>query len=225
MRLLFRRPPLAPERLRLPRGVRFMTVEQDAVAVPEDVRIRIVEAAARTQGVRLTTGYVARASTAPAYAAIIKANVHADQLWRVMRDLVDTLLPIVAAPVIGFKGEAPSLGPYTHRERALGVFEPFVEQLTHDGFLEWGVMFQWRGVTEEIFVKSTKYVQIWTNDPPRAARVLHRHGIPEVPDLQFVDQYPFVSNTFPLYGRSSGWSVVLERVTAAFANLPHVQPP
>lgn len=105
------------------------------------------------------------------------------------------------------------------------MFAPFVEELTHDGFLEWGVMFQYRGVTEEVFVTSAKYVRIWTNDPRRAAKVLRRHAIPEVGALAFIDEYPVVSETLQRDGGDAGWSYVLERVTQEFEMLPRVYPP
>lgn len=214
-----------PEPLRLPRGVRFPSIERDSADAPDELRRLLVEAERETKHVQLTTGYVAHASISPAYAAFIEANVHADALWTVVCDLVNVLLPIVASPVIGIKEEKLTLGPYTHRERALAVLEPFIEELSHDGFLQWGVMYQYHGVTEEVFVTTAKYVQIWTNDPRRAAKVLHRHGIPEVEGLKFVDNYPVVSQTLLREGGCAGWSYVLERVTQEFTKLPRVYAP
>lgn len=111
-----------------------MSVARDAAEIPEALFRQIAEAEQRTQGVQLTTGYVTRASTTPSRTAFIEANVHVDRLWHVVNDVVNALLPIVASPIIGINDEAPTLGPYTHRERALAVFEPFAEVLAHDGF-------------------------------------------------------------------------------------------
>lgn len=215
---------LSPEPLRLPRGVRLVS-EQDGEDGPELLRQRVRDSAPLLADVVLTTGYVVKPGKAGQYAAAIEANVHADMLWRTVQQLTNALLPIVAAPIIGIKGELPAFGPYTHRERALGVFEPFTEHLTHDGFLEWGIMCQYYGETEEVFVKSPKYLQIWTYDLRRARKTLERLGVPEVPELKFIDNYPFVSESLPLEGRSSGWPVVLERITASFATLHAVEPP
>ncbi len=216
---------LSPEPLRLARGVRLMSAELDGANAPELLMQRVREWAPLTADVVLTTGYVVKPGKAGQYTAFIEANVHADMLWRTVQQLTNALLPIVASPIIGIKGELPAFGPYTHGESALGVFEPFAEHLTHDGFLEWGLMCQYYGETEEVFVKSPKYLQIWTYDLRRARKTLERLGVPEVPELKFIDNYPFVSQSLPLEGRSSGWPVVLERITASFAMLHAVEPP
>src|SRR5262245_8078294 len=146
---------LRPEPLIFPQGVRFCRPEELPQGLEDEER-RIAEA-------RLTTGYRVHDSTKDAFLAFFEANVHAPEIWDVFGDLVRSLLPEIAAPIVGVKDDDPILGPYTDRDRALAAFEPFADSLQHDGLLEFGMIFQNQGRTEEVFVKAAKYLQIWTN--------------------------------------------------------------
>jgi hypothetical protein len=210
-------PPAAkPEPLEFPRGVRFPR--------PDEVPGDRVEALRRIADAQITTGFTRTDVGKPGYSAVFEANVHASRVWDVFRDLVEAIVPEVAAAIIGIKGEDPILGPYTSRAAALGALERYREPLQHDGFLEFGIIHQWRGRTEEVFVLHVKYLRIWTNAPDAVVQVLARHGLPEVPDLQFIDDYPRVSEALPFEGQSSGWYSVIEGVKARFESLPDPPP-
>jgi hypothetical protein len=64
--------------------------------------------------------------------------------------------------------------PYTTREAALAVLEPYREPFRHDGFLEFGIIFQLHGHTEEVFVTNVKFIRIWTNLSDKVVAVLRR---------------------------------------------------
>ena len=100
------------------------------------------------------------------------------------------------------------------------MFESHVRHLVHDGFLEFGIIFQHKGVTEEVFVPYAKYLRIWTNKPEAVRAVFKSHGIPEVPELQFIDEFPRVSNSLLDENGNVGWPPVMERLKEAFESLP-----
>lgn len=145
-------------------------------------------------------------------------------MFEVFRDLAISILPDVASPIVGLKDEEPVFGPYTTREEALKVFEPHVDLLQNDGFLEFGLIFALQGKTEEIYVKSSKYFQIWTNQPQVVAMVLKRNNIPSAVTLPFIDEYPMVSESIGING-NAGWPIVFEALQEAFKSLPEVEPP
>ena len=191
----------------LPRGVRFPRPDEFPGGVPDQRRIPPV----------LTTGYCLREPSGSAGRfSLVEANVHAPQLWTVFRALTLALLPETAAPIAGIKDDEPIFGPYVAREDALAVFDPYVESLTHDGFLEFGIIFQNGERTEEVFVPSPKFLRVWTTAPVTAALVLQQHGIPEVPDLKFVDEFPMVSETLRDEGGSAGWAAVIQALQERF---------
>jgi hypothetical protein len=205
------------EPLEFPRGVRYPTVDEIPGGAPSDAAARLVDA----QITLVTTGYVRldREDVA-GYSAVVEANVQPANLWHVFQSLVVALLPDVAAPIVGAIDEEPLLGAYTSRDAALAVLAPYADALVHDGFLEFGCMFQLRGVTEEVFVPSAKFIRIWTNTPARAEAALEAAGIPSVHNLRFIDEFPLVREAQPFAGQTSGWFAVLDELRIAFLALP-----
>jgi hypothetical protein len=208
---------VTPEPLIFPEGVRFPRDDEFPAGYEAD-RERLARA-------RLTTGYVRREHAGAGFRAFFEANVHAPQLWAAFRTLAEALLPAVAAPIVGVKDEDPILGPYTTRAAALAVLEPHARHLQHDGFLEFGLIYQVAGVTEEVFVRNVKYLQVWTNHPDRAVETFASLGLPEVPDLQFIDQFPRVSESLQTSDGYAEWPGVVEQLRAAFEELPPADRP
>jgi hypothetical protein len=191
-----------PEPLIFPTGVRFPR-ENEFPRGYEEARARIASA-------NVTTGWTQKESESGGFAAYFEVNVHAPRLWQLVRDLARAILPEAAAPIVGLKDEEPILGPYTTRDAAIAVFEPFVEFLQHDGFLEFGLIFQRAGRTEEVFVESVKYLKVWTNQPTVVQAVLREHALPEVMDLQFIDEFPRVSESLRTTEGNARWPEAFE---------------
>jgi hypothetical protein len=208
---------LRAEPLIFPDGVRFPRADEFPAGYEQEQQ-RIARA-------NITTGFVLKDHRTEAFQAYFEANVHAPRLWATFRDVALAILPGVAAPIIGIKEDEPVFGPYTDRDAALAVFEPYVHLLQHDGFLEFGVIFQHRGRTEEVFVRSSKYLQVWTNQPDVVRTVFHRHGLPEVPGLEFIDEFPMVSESLLTEVGNARWPEAYDPLQAAFARLPTREPP
>jgi hypothetical protein len=206
-----------PEPLILPRGVRYPRIDEIPGGAPSNARARIEEA----QRTLVTTGFVRVDQPATkGFTAVFEANVHAPRLWTVFTALVNALLPEAAAALVGVIREDPVLGDYTRRDAALAVLAPYADILVHDGFLEFGCMFQRSGRTEEVFVPSAKYIRIWTNKPDQAEAVLREHGIVHVPNLRFIDEFPLVREAQPFDGHESGWYPVVEALRSRLRALP-----
>jgi hypothetical protein len=174
-----------PERLRFPRGVRLAR-QEDIPKCSDETLKRIASADIRT-------GFCIKSTDDPGYSAYLEANVHAESVWAVFEGLVMRLLPVVVAPLIAHKDEEPTFGPYTDKTAALSALKPHIESLQHDGFIEFGMMYQQDGITEQIFVDSSKYFKIWTNRGAEACAYLERIGVAEADHLQFIDEYPHVT--------------------------------
>jgi hypothetical protein len=199
------------EPLRFPRGVR-LAAEAD---LPRN-QDRSDELA-RISSANITTGFVSTTSADPGFSTYIEANVHADEVWSVFETLALRLLPDVSAPLVGWKDDEPTLGPYTDKAAALAVLRAHAASLQHDGFIEFGLMFQQGGKTEEVFVKGSKDLRIWTNNPAIAIETLLSLGIPSVEKLQFIDEYPRVTER--LVGDPSSQEII-STVVGAFQFLP-----
>lgn len=202
-------PTLEP--LIFPRGVRFPQKDE----IPGDPS----EVLERVSRAKITTGYTLQAADGQPYKTYIEANVHAPNVFDVFRKLAFALLPDVAAPLIGIKEDQPVFGPYTDRAWALGVFEPYVDVLQNDGFLEFGLIHQSEFGFEEIFVTSTKYLKIWTNAGSAAEAILNSAGIPKCESLEFIDEYPMVSLSVGDDGNAA-WARPFHAIQDEFLRLP-----
>ncbi len=203
---------MVTEPLVFPKGVRFPRDDEWPAGYQAEL--------AELENVTITTGYVAHEQGGEGFSAYFEANAHAPEVFKVFRALAVALLPDIAAPIVGIKGEQPVFGHYTDRDAALGVFEPYVYELENDGFLEFGVMFQVGGITEEVFVHQTKYLKVWTNKPDAVRGVFKEHGIVQAVELRFIDSFPHVSETLPTQDDEPSWDYVFSRLTAAFELLP-----
>ena len=212
---------MGPEPLILPRGVRLVRPDEIPEGASADWAPRVEEAHRTT----ITTGYTRREVEGEEFTTVFEANVHAPDLWRVFAALVNALLPAAAAPIAGMKSEDPILGDYTTREAALRVLEHYQDPLVHDGFLEFGCIYQRGGRTEEVFVMAPKFMRIWTNTPERAEEVLEAHGIVKIDELRFVDEFPHVSEAQRYKGESPAWAIVLEELGIELFILPPPPPP
>lgn len=170
----------------------------------------------RIADARITTGFVSKVSADAGYTTYIEANIHADEVWKAFEALADRLLPAVAAPIVGWKDENSTLGPYTDKSAAISILRTHRESLQHDGFIEFGMIHQSQGLTEEVFVKGCKYLQIWTNQPDLAVAALLSLGLREVGNLQFIDEFPRITE------RAQGLppsSEVISAISDSFQNL------
>jgi hypothetical protein len=202
--------PIA-EALRFPRGVR-LAAEADLPKSADKA-----DDLARIKSANITTGFVVATRADPGFSTYIEAYVHADEVWSVFETLASRLLPDVSAPIVGWKDDDATLGPYTDKSAALAAFHAHAQSLQHDGFIEFGLMFQQGGKTEEVMVKGSKYLQIWTNNPEVATATLSSLGIPNVEGLQFIDQYPSVTER--LVGDPSS-NETITAIVGAFQSLP-----
>jgi len=199
-----------------PRGVRFPRRNE----IPGDAS----EALEKIATPRITTGYTIQIVKGKPFNAYLEVNVHAPNVFELFKELCITLMHEVAAPLIGIKEDEPVFGPYTDRNLALAVFEPFVDLLQHDGFLEFGMIHQSKLAFEEVFVASPKYFKIWTNHGANAEEVLRKAGIPKCQELQFIDEYPMVSRSVNKKG-SAAWADPFYSIRDEFAKLPVAEAP
>ena len=96
------------EPLRFPREVRFARKDEIPSCTDE-----IVE---RIANARITTGFTSKASQDNGCSAYVEANIHADELWTAFETLAHSLLPPIAAPIIG-PGQALHVLPESQSSR------------------------------------------------------------------------------------------------------------
>ena len=201
----------------LPSSVRLLLPEE-VPAGEEHARLRAE--VARGQEARFTTGYVLSLTGCREYPAYAEVNVHAPDLWSLVRDLTMNLLPERGAMLIGSKDEKPHSCPYRGTEALLEAVDPYGEALARDGFVEFGFIWQLAGITNEVFVRSARWVEIWTTRPRVLEAVMHEHEIPVAESLVFLDEFPRVTDLTYHPPDMYTHLELIRRVRAADAELP-----
>lgn len=204
----------------LPPSVRLL-LPQEVPAGEEFASLRAE--VARGQAARFMTGYVLKTDGPREFPGHAEVNVHAPDLWSLVRDLALELLPEHAALLIGPKGEKPNGCPYRDKHELLKAVEPYGEALARDAFVEFGFIHQRAGITDEVFVHSARWVEIWTTRPPVLEAVMSRHEIPRADSLVFLDQFPRVTEKTHHPPEMYTHEDLIARVLAAEATLPEAR--
>jgi hypothetical protein len=150
-----------------------------------------------------------------------EANIDASKIWGVFRSLTNNLINESAYGIIGFKEEKSKLSRFTTMEKIIGIFQRFEFELTNDGFLEFGIATYNERSLNEIFVTSFKYMNIWTDKKECLVETFKSHGIQQMENLQFIDEFPVVTEA--LAGSSikgiTHYSEVIESIEREFDKL------
>ena len=201
-----------PEPLVFPSAVRLATPDEIPGPLDPDIQNRLAAA-------RITTGYYLKSTDKSRSSHFAELNVHASDVWPTFRDLVLGLLPAKAALLIGTDDDEPHKCHYTERDALLTALERVATPLASDCYIEFGAIWQTSEETEEVFVRNVKYFQVWTSKPDTFRQIMTARGIPEVPALEFIDEYP--RTTHALHHEGIGdFAALVDCVLATCKSLP-----
>lgn len=147
----------------------------------------------RRNSANIVSGFIIMEILGQRYTHFAEVNVNADILWNVFCELTSKLFDDLAYGIIGFKGEKPTLSNFTGLEVLMAIFEQYKFELTNDGYLEFGIAHCNENTLNEIFISSFKFMRIWTNKKELLIDTLSQFGITQIDNLQFIDEFPIVS--------------------------------
>jgi hypothetical protein len=139
-------------------------------------------------------------------------NIDNDNLWSLFKTLL-LQLPQEICLVFNHKDEEPIYSGYADKYEVINKLEQYEIELTQDGLLEFGALYNNKSFMEEIFIQSTKYLQYWGMDEERFKRTMTDFNLYEVPTLKFIDEFPIA--TEPLHFHNTqvkDTSVVLKQL-------------
>lgn len=141
-------------------------------------------------------------------------NVDNDRLWSLFKVLL-LQLPDEICLVYNDKDEEPAYSGYADKYELLNQLEKFQLEITQDGFLEIGALYNDEHFMEEVFIRGSKYVQYWGTDEERFRRTMTEFELYEVQELKFIDQYPLVTEALRLHHSdvSETWEVIKQLAT------------
>ena len=180
--------------LQLPPTIR--TARPDEVPARSDLIDRI----ASRQTANIVQGFTLRENPSidlpfKFYAEI---NVDNQNLWALFTTLL-LQLPEEICLIYGHIDDAPSYSSYLDKYKIFNTLEPYKIELCHDGFLEFGVVHHQETYLEEVFIKKSKFIQYWGMDEVRFRSTMTQHDIYEVEELNFIDEYPLVTEALRLH--------------------------
>jgi hypothetical protein len=125
-------------------------------------------------------------------------NIDNPRLWDLFCALV-RILPADLCLIYGHIDDEPAYGRYMPREEMLQKLSPYQLELTQDGFLEFGVIYQDDQQLQEVFVKKAKYLQWWGVNEAPFRQVMQAFGLIEVEGLNFIDDFPLATEPLKLH--------------------------
>ena len=144
------------------------------------------------EAANIRPGYRLRAEADERFVA--EVNVDVDRLWSVFEALA-FVVPEPISGILGFKDDDPMFSEYADKASVLAALYSARDELSHDGFLAFGVIHQTADANEEVFVTSAKYLRVWGADVERFRAIMQRHDLERVDDLAFIDEFPIVSES------------------------------
>ena len=125
-------------------------------------------------------------------------NVDNDRLWDLFSALL-LQLPDEICLVFNQKDDEPNYSGYADKYVVFNQLQACKIELVEDGLLEVGALFNDEDFMEEVFIKSPKYIQYWGMDESRFKKTMAEYEILEVPELNFIDEYPLVTEALRLH--------------------------
>ncbi|HBF35925.1 MAG TPA: hypothetical protein DDW50_01220 [Firmicutes bacterium] len=166
----------------------------------------------------IVEGFVLNGVSKKKFSHYAEVNVDVDKIWEVFCGIAKQIIKNEAYGIIGLKDEEPKLSGFTKLEKVIEVFEKFKFELTNDGYLEFGIAHYDENTLNEVFISSFKYMKIWTTKKDSLVEILNGYGIQQIENLQFIDEYPIVSEALST-GLMKGirhYSEVIENIEREF---------
>lgn len=170
--------------LKLPPTIRTCTL--DEVPQYDKVRLKIADRV----DAKITEGYTFNIDGAEKqpFNFFAEINIDNDRLWSLFKILM-LQLPDEIACIYHHIDNKAILGNYLDKFEVLNVLEKYEVEITGDGFIELGVIFNSETSLEEVFIKRTKYIQYWGMDAARLRKTMDEFSLYQIDDLNFLDEY------------------------------------
>ncbi|RZK39868.1 MAG: hypothetical protein EOO61_06895 [Hymenobacter sp.] len=132
------------------------------------------------------------------FAFFAEINVDSQRLWNLFKALL-LQLPDEICLVYNYKGSEPIYSNYAGKYEILNKLELYQLEITQDGFLEIGALYNDDVMMEEVFIRSSKYLQYWGVSEERFRQTMAQFEIYEIATLNFIDQYPLATESLQLH--------------------------
>lgn len=125
-------------------------------------------------------------------------NIDNPFLWALIKRLIMDF-PDDVCIVFNHIDADPSYSKYSDKFGVLNKLDIYQQELSMDGYLEFGIMFQDDKILLELFIKKAKYIQFWGIDEVAFRTAMKEFNLTEVPSINFIDEYPLVTESLRLH--------------------------
>lgn len=178
-------------KLRLPKTLQLATLKDAPKQEDIIARIKASENNNIVEGYRIEKN----PNTDYPYKFFAEINIDNDRLWALFKAML-LLIPDKISLITGHKDDEVDEVHYSDYQDKYDLFnkiEKYENELTLDGFLQFGIIHQTDNYLEEVFVHTAKYIQYWGVDNNRFVNLMHEFSLYEIDNLEFIDSYPMVT--------------------------------
>jgi hypothetical protein len=125
-------------------------------------------------------------------------NIDNQYLWALIKRLIMDF-PDYVCLVFNHIDADPSYSKYIDKFEMSNKLDKYQQELSMDGYLEFGIVFQDDEILLELFIKKAKYIQFWGMDEVAFRDAMQEFNLTEVPSINFIDEYPLVTEALRLH--------------------------
>ena len=199
---------------KLPLGIRIPNNDE----YPDTYNIEDINL--KRENANIIEGYTIKEVVGEKYTYYLEVNVNVDKIWNIFIAITNKIISSVAYGILGLKDEDLKLSNFTSRENLIQIFEAYSFELVNDVFLQFGIANYNYISLNEIFITNFKYIKICT-DNIAIIKILDLFEIPVIENLNFIDEFPVVSEALTLQKVSKvrHYTEVIEKIEQKFACL------
>lgn len=181
-------------RLEIPKTLRIPRLDE----VPKTGDL--LDAITRSQLAKITEGFVFHVNTRNdlPFKFYAEININNSRLWDLFKKLA-LHLPEEISLIFNYADNEAIFGKYQDKYAVINKLSYYTTELMQDCFLEFGVIHQTDSFLEEVFVDCTKYIKYWGMDETWFRTIMNEFYISEIPDLNFMDEFPKVREVLCLH--------------------------
>lgn len=165
------------------------------IPTPEELwhREDAAEILGKRNAANITQGFVIRPNKTKQlpFNFLAEINIDNNKLWTLFTTLAGDM-PGEVCCTFGLNDgeEEATASAYLDKAIILNALLKYKTELTMDGTLEFGLLYQTKELLTEIFISTAKYVKFWGNNKELFLQQMTAFKLKEETDLAFVDEYP-----------------------------------
>lgn len=164
--------------------------------IPDDPEL--IQSINNGERANIVEGYVINDVEDEVFNFYSEVNINNSRLWSLFESLV-SIMPSEVSLVFNHVDADASFSEYANKLEILNELKPLSNELTKDGFLEFGLIYKDEDELIEVFIKKSKYIQFWGMDIEAFTNIMSKFSLKKVENLKFIDEFPMVTESLKIF--------------------------